>query len=407
MHHKRCILISPDFPPPMVGGSLVYMQTLVENSKQNFDILAGLSNSKKNEVISSDHYIHRTKLIANSNNPSSVSLAISYAYMFFWVLNRAVKGSYKAIIANPGVIGNSLLIALGIILKKKVIVIAYGEEITVPLEGGGFKNFLKRKLLKFFYKRAAGIVTVCHFCKEILVDKLDVNPEYIDVIPSCLAAGKANKTSAHIRDSYKILSVGRLIERKGFHLLIDSIKRIKENIPLVSLTIVGDGFYRDKLLNQVHTNDMASYVQIINDADDDQLQELYSSANLFVLANHKLSNGDTEGCPTVFSEAMAYGLPLIGGTGAGVDTAIIDGENGFIVNAMDDNALDQAIFTIFSNKNLAKEMSVNARAKLERDHSPSVVGAAFRESIIRFICHLPAKGFQKEFNIKCPSLNFK
>ena len=196
MHRKRCILISPDFPPPMVGGSLVYMQTLVENSKQNFDILAGLNNSRKNEVITSDHYIHRTKLIANSNNPSSSSLAISYAYMFFWVLYRVTQGSYKAIIANPGVIGNSLLIALGIILKKKVIVIAYGEEITVPLEGGGFKNFLKRKLLKFFYKRAAGIVTVCHFCKEILVNNLDVNQEDIDVIPSCLAAGKANENSA-------------------------------------------------------------------------------------------------------------------------------------------------------------------------------------------------------------------
>ena len=126
-----------------------------------------------------------------------------------------------------------------------------------------------------------------------------------------------------------------------------------------------------------------------------------------MLANHKLSNGDTEGCPSVFSEAMAYGLPLIGGTGAGVDTAIIHGENGFIVNAMDDDALDQAILTILKDKNLAKEISIKGKAKLARDHLPSVVGAAFRESINRFILELPAKGFQKEFNIKCPSLKYK
>ena len=52
-----------------------------------------------------------------------------------------------------------------------------------------------------------------------------------------------------------------------------------------------------------------------------------------------LDNGDTEGCPTVFSEAMAHNLPLIGGTGAGADTAILHGKNGYIANVKDRSEL--------------------------------------------------------------------
>ena len=76
---------------------------------------------------------------------------------------------------------------------------------------------------------------------------------------------------------------------------------------------------------------------------DEDLRKIYEDASLFVLAHTLLENGDTEGCPTVFSEAMGYGLPIIGGTGAGADTAIIEGCNGFIVNSKNIEEIVDAI----------------------------------------------------------------
>lgn len=407
MSEDRYLLVSPDFAPPMVGGSLVYMQTLVQNSSLKFDILTGDNGTTEPEIIDKIHSIHRTKFIANSNNPSAFSLLTSYFYMTGFFLFYIFLRPFKIVIANPGVIGNSLIILMSLIFNKKVVVIAYGEEITVPLVGKGFKNLLKRRLLKIFYRRATGIVTVCHFCREILIKNLKVNPQNIDVIPSCLSEGKADMISYPDLSSKKVISVGRLIKRKGFDLLIEAVGRLKPAIPDLSLTIVGDGVEKEKLIKKIKNHDMNTYVEIISNATDEELRSLYAKAGLFVLANHQLDNGDTEGCPSVFSEAMAYGLPLIGGTGAGVDTAIIHNENGLIIDTLDKNELDEAILAILTDINMAKKMSYTGSLKLKRDHTPESVGLSFRKSIDRFFFKRPAEGFQKEFNVKCPSINSK
>ena len=83
---------------------------------------------------------------------------------------------------------------------------------------------------------------------------------------------------------------------------------------------------------------------------------LYENNSIAVLAHTLLKNGDTEGCPTVFSEAMGHGLPVIGGDGAGADTAIIEGKNG-IVHGPDIEELSNAISKIFLDPDLAKSMS--------------------------------------------------
>ena len=407
MSEDRYLLVSPDFAPPMVGGSLVYMQTLVQNSSLKFDILAGDNGISEPEIIDKIHSIHRSKFIANSNNPSAFSLLTSYCYMTGFIFLCIFLRPFKTVIANPGVIGNSLIILMGLIFNKKVVVIAYGEEITVPLVGKGFKNALKRQLLKIFYKRATGIVTVCHFCREILISNLKVNPQNIDVIPSCLSEGKADMVNHPDLSSKKIISVGRLIKRKGFDLLIEAVRRLKPVISDLSLTIVGDGIEKEALLKKIKNHDMDAYVEIISNATDEELRGLYSKAGLFVLANHQLDNGDTEGCPSVFSEAMAYGLPLIGGTGAGVETAIIHTENGFVIDMLDEKELDKAILSILTDAKMAKKMSYYGTLKLQRDHTPESVGSSFEKSIYRFFFNRPAEGFQKEFNVKCPSINSK
>ena len=48
---KRCLLVSPDFPPPLIGGSLVYISTLVENSNEEFDIVTCLNTQNRAELL--------------------------------------------------------------------------------------------------------------------------------------------------------------------------------------------------------------------------------------------------------------------------------------------------------------------------------------------------------------------
>ena len=68
MTKNKYLLVSPDFPPPMIGGSLVYIKTLIENCDKDFDILTGLNESNEKESLEYPHKIIRSKFIVKSNN---------------------------------------------------------------------------------------------------------------------------------------------------------------------------------------------------------------------------------------------------------------------------------------------------------------------------------------------------
>ena len=396
---NRFLLISPDFPPPLVGGSLVWLNNLIENCPEKFDVLTGSRDNKYKEVLSSPNRVFRSSLIKDSHDPTKIQLLTTYFYMPIWLILKNVKENYSAVLVNPGVIGNSVLFVVGKLFRIKIIGIGHGEEITVPLYGKGIKNFIKRSIMKICYKKASGFIVVCHFCRRLLIS-LKVNPESIDVIPSCLNPDKIGEINNSKKKKHKIISVGRLIERKGFHFLIDSVVRLKKDFPNIALSIIGDGPYRGVLVEQIKKTNSDSYIKLEGQVSDQELINLYQESSLFVLAHTLLENGDTEGCPTVFSEAMGHGLPIIGGTGAGADTAIINGKNGFIVDSKNIIDLANAIKKIFSDPSLADSMIKAGRKKLDLNHDPKKNGIAFQKSINRIMKNLPAKGYQKNFNLQ-------
>lgn len=401
---KRCLLVSPDFPPPLIGGSLVYIGTLVENSNEEFDIVTCLNTQNRAELLKFPHNLMRSSFIVNSNNPKKLSLIKMYLYIFFYIPILIIFRNYKVIVANGGVIANAILFFLGKAFKIKVIGISYGEELNVPLKNRNFKNSIKRKIINYSYKKASGFIVVCHFCKNLLVENFHVNQEKIDVIPSCLSRVKISNKSKLQKKKNSILSVGRLIERKGFHLLIDSVSRLKSNVKNLTLTIIGDGPYKSFLKEIITKNNAESFIKLLDNVSEDSLQKIYMESELFVLANHELENGDTEGCPSVFSEAMLYDLPLVGGKFAGAETAIINNENGLVVDVKNDSELDAAILKILKDKSYSEFLSLNGKRKLTRDHLPEVVGKLFKNSISRFLEDKPAKDFQKKFNSSTPSI---
>jgi len=396
---ERFLLISPDFPPPLVGGSLVWLLNLVGNCPEQFDILTGPKDEQYDEVFDLPNRVFRSRFIKDSHDPTKLQLLTTYCYLPFWMVKQNFKEKYSAVLVNPGIIGNSILFIVGKIFGIRVIGIGHGEEITVPLYGKGLKNFIKRQVMNFSYSKASGFIVVCHFCRRLLVS-LGVDAGIVDVIPSCLNPDKIKERTTTKDDNYNIISVGRLIERKGFHFLIDAVVKLKPEIPEIHLEIVGGGPYKAILEQKIIETNSSDFINLNGQISDEDLVNLYQSSSLFVLAHTLLENGDTEGCPTVFSEAMGHGLPVIGGTGAGADTAIVDGRNGYIVNTPNIDELANAIKKIFLNPQLARDMKEFGKDKLEKDHNPKKNGIAMQKSILRLCANQEAEGYQKEFNEK-------
>lgn len=376
---KKIALISPFYPPPLIGGSKVYIHNLVENSSFNFEILTSPLKANYKEITSPRHRIYRSRYVwdqTESKNPTSYDLFFSYAYSLYWLVKKSISSRYDAVIVNVFPFANGFFFILGKLLKLPIVGIGYAEEFTLPAHGKGFKNFLKRRWIRLTHRHASGFVVVCRYCRSLLA-QYGVPRDKIKIIPPCLTPNKINQIPLKTMRGYNILSVGRIIERKGFHFLIESIDRLKDKMPKIHLTIVGDGPYRERLIHKIQARNLGSFVSLVGSLTDQKLSELYHQSDLFVLAHFMLPNGDTEGSPLVFIEASACGLPVIGGIEGGASTVIDEGKTGFTVAPQKISELADCIEKILSNPALAEKMRLAGIAKVHKELSPQKMGADF------------------------------
>lgn len=153
-------------------------------------------------------------------------------------------------------------------------------------------------------------------------------------------------------DMFQILSVGYLIERKGFEYLIKAMNDVLKKYENVQLTIVGSGPLEKKLNNLIKKLKLQNNIKIIKNISDDELLRLYNSSDIFVLPSIVDSQGNTEGLGVVLLEAMACKLPVIGSNIGGIPDIIQDGETGLLVTEKDISGLSRAILNIIENEKL-------------------------------------------------------
>jgi phosphatidylinositol alpha-1,6-mannosyltransferase len=292
-----------------------------------------------------------------------------YLYLTVWLMSRWFTKYYDTVILNAGLVGNSILIPIAQFIGLRAIGVAYAEELTMALSGEGLKKRIKRFLLLKCYRRADGFVSVCNFTKNVLIS-CGVNPERIEIIPPMIGDMKINEKEGPEQRGHEILSVGRLVKRKGFDLLIEAVKLLKEDIPDIHLTIVGKGDEKANLERLVDKCDLERYVSVIGQVSDEELSELYARCSVFVLAHIKMKNGDCEGAPTVFLEAGAYGKPVIGGVEGGADAVIDHGKTGYVIDPQDVPLLARHIKALLLNPDMASAMGMAGRRKIEEHHAP-------------------------------------
>ena len=389
---NEILLICPAYVPPLVGGHKVWTHNLVENSNLKIDVLTGEIKEGYSEISGKNVNLIREKKIFNNSSiyfesneqsidPKNIDLIKSYFFILKWLISVRFHHKYKIIVVHGFVVLNALVILLCKILNIKVVCMGNAEEYTLAKYGKNLKSRIQRLLLKL-HRFSDAYIVVCHFAKRLLIEEGGLK-EKIFVIPSSINESKLSDSKIRKKETgNKILSVGRLVERKGFHKLVEAVSLLKYSIPDIKVDIVGNGPYKADIESTIRRLNMEDTVTVHSGLDDDGLSELYANANLFVLAHMMLDNGNTEGCPTVFSEASGSGLPVIGGTGAGADTVIIEGKTGFIVDARDIKELSKTISKILNDKDLAYSLGKAGSVKIKNEHTPKVTGKKFYEVIV-------------------------
>lgn len=176
-----------------------------------------------------------------------------------------------------------------------------------------------------------------------------------------------------------VLSVSRLIARKGPATLIRAWPRVLTRHPEAHLLIVGGGPDRKRLEKMAAELEVRDSVTFTGPVPWEKVPRLYASANIFALPTRERWGGlETEGLPLVYLEAAACGLPSVAGRAGGVEDGVVNGETGFVIDGASPKEASEAILSLLDDPELAKTMGEKARGKVMSEFTWPVIFERFQ-----------------------------
>ena len=182
--------------------------------------------------------------------------------------------------------------------------------------------------------------------------KLEVTPLGVDIAETQAATFREHPSP------FELISVGRLVETKGYPLLLDALAQLSNAGREVRLTLVGDGPDRAHLEEQARQFGIADRVMFAGWKDQQALRELYVNSDLCVLSSF------AEGVPVVLMEAMAAGVPCVAPRIAGIPELIRDGVDGLVFTASDVPELVAALGKLIDSPDLRRRMAESSRQRI-------------------------------------------
>jgi len=193
---------------------------------------------------------------------------------------------------------------------------------------------------------AAGrVVTVCEANRAFIESQLlTVSGASVEVVynglpdmPTEPGAGPAT------REPGLILAVGRLVEKKGFDVLIDACSRLRTAGKRFRCRIIGEGDAGDALRQQVVERGLVSHVSIEGARSREDVLDAMRRARVLAAPCVVGADGNQDALPTVILEAQAMGLPVVATPVGGIPEMLADGEQGLLVSQRDPDALAEGL----------------------------------------------------------------
>lgn len=165
-------------------------------------------------------------------------------------------------------------------------------------------------------------------------------------------------------EELRLLSVGRLVEKKGFHVLLDAVARLSSPF---RLRVIGEGPERARLTGLIKAHGLQDRVTLEGPLTHADLPAAYAASHAVVVPSVQDSSGDRDGLPNVVLEALACGLAVVASRISAVGSAIDDGETGLLVPPADAAALAAALERLARGPALRERLGRSGRARVERD----------------------------------------
>ncbi|MEK7546297.1 MAG: glycosyltransferase family 4 protein [Patescibacteria group bacterium] len=237
------------------------------------------------------------------------------------------------------------------------------------------------------FRRASRVLAVSGYTAEVVRRRFP--RARIVIVPGGFAAAGRRARGGGMSVERRILSVGAMKPRKGFHTFIEALGLLKAHglaFRADCLGSKGTSAYVERLESRVKDLGLEDRVRFAGRVSEDELEDAYAAADLFVLPSEH-DGPAFEGLGLVYLEAMSRGVPAIGCLESGATDVIKDGENGLLVPPGDSEKLAVAIRRVLSDEAFWKMMSDAAPKSIDRFRWGTVgaeMDAAYKDAISEY-----------------------
>jgi phosphatidylinositol alpha-1,6-mannosyltransferase len=220
-------------------------------------------------------------------------------------------------------------------------------------------------------KQAQKIYACSNATAQLAKSKIDSGLNIETIYPGIQAFNTATeqveiyKKTLNLNNGPILLSLCRLIYRKGIDLVLESLPLLIKQFPHLNYLIAGDGEEREKLEQQAITLGITNHVFFLGLVNNETKAMLFTLCDLFVMPVRTINDQDWEGFGITFLEAAITGKVAVGGKTGGVVEAIEDGVTGFLVDTVDARETGQSIAKLLENPNLRQEMGNKAKKRAQ------------------------------------------
>lgn len=260
-----------------------------------------------------------------------------------------------------------------------VVISFHGSDVAGTMTSPGYENAVAEMF------RLATLVP----CRsERLVESvagLGCPPEKLRVMRTILPELPVGKRTPPTDEAWRIVQAARLVPKKGIATAMRAFAIFAGKHPGATFTIAGEGPMEESLRRLAGELRIEARVEFVGFLSQHDLQELFSKAHIFLHPSETVG-GDVEGVPNAMLEAMAMGVPVVATRHGGIPEVVLEGENGFLTEEADVDALAGALFRLAEDSNLYGRLSQNAalsvREQFSADRQIAAVEEIYREAIL-------------------------
>jgi colanic acid/amylovoran biosynthesis glycosyltransferase len=300
---------------------------------------------------------------------ASLSLSLLFA-----TIRLLEKGPFDIIHSQFGTLG-LIATSLNQVLpnKCKLVTSIRGYDVTVFLHKhpGAYREL---------FREGDMFLPVCEFLRERLIlegcEERKIVVHYSGIDCSKFQYVQRKRASG---EPVKVLTIARLIEKKGVAFAIDAVSRLLSKGEKIEYAVVGDGILRQGLQQLIEDMGIERYVRLVGSKTHEEVKMFLEQAHVLIAPSLTSESGDQEGIPNVIKEAMASGLPVISTFHSGIPELVSDGVSGLLVPERDAASLSDALAYLIRHPEVCKEMGRAGRRQVEENFDTNVLSKKLEE----------------------------